>query len=110
MDSPCVTDMGNEKATNETFTDNWVHTGDEGVFREIDGQYWLFIVDRIKEYILVVLPRVQFLISSLQVDQSEGQPGRCTSSFKSKAIVETSTDPLSLSLPSSKVSFSVMTT
>jgi len=44
----------NEKATNETFREGWLWTGDEAVFRRSEkGNEHLFIVDRIKELIKV---------------------------------------------------------
>ncbi|PGH09022.1 hypothetical protein AJ79_05817 [Helicocarpus griseus UAMH5409] len=46
--------LNNEKATNETFRDGWMHTGDEAVFRVSPaGNEHVFIVDRIKELIKV---------------------------------------------------------
>jgi acyl-CoA synthetase (AMP-forming)/AMP-acid ligase II len=42
-----LADLGNEKATAETFDSNGlVHTGDECRF---DDAGWLYVVDRIKE-------------------------------------------------------------
>ena len=40
----------NEKATNKTIIDGWLHTGDIARYNE-DGQF--FIVDRLKELIKV---------------------------------------------------------
>ncbi|KAL1956752.1 hypothetical protein VTO42DRAFT_6805 [Malbranchea cinnamomea] len=46
--------LNNEKATNETFVDGWMRTGDEAVFRKSPkGNEHIFIVDRIKELIKV---------------------------------------------------------
>jgi long-subunit acyl-CoA synthetase (AMP-forming) len=46
--------LGNEKATKETFTDGWMHTGDEAVIRKSPkGIEHVYIVDRIKELIKV---------------------------------------------------------
>lgn len=46
-DTQLPTDLGNEKATAETFDwDGFVHTGDECRF---DDAGWLYVVDRIKE-------------------------------------------------------------
>ena len=46
--SPCLADLANEKATNETFdSDGFLHTGDEARFDDD----CLFIVDRLKELI-----------------------------------------------------------
>ncbi|KAL4782212.1 hypothetical protein BJX76DRAFT_359200 [Aspergillus varians] len=46
--------LNNEKATKETFTDGWMHTGDEVVIRKSSkGVEHVFIVDRIKELIKV---------------------------------------------------------
>jgi len=42
--------LNNEKATNETFVDGWVHTGDEVMINE---EMEVFVVDRIKELIKV---------------------------------------------------------
>ncbi|KAH9921801.1 uncharacterized protein B0H18DRAFT_1020248 [Fomitopsis serialis] len=42
--------LNNEQATNETFVDGWVHTGDEVMINE---EMEVFIVDRIKELIKV---------------------------------------------------------
>ncbi|KAJ7751240.1 amp dependent CoA ligase [Mycena maculata] len=41
--------LNNEKATQETFVDGWVHTGDEVVIRNSE----IFVVDRLKEIIKV---------------------------------------------------------
>lgn len=46
--------LNNEKATNESFKDGWMHTGDEAVFRlSPKNAAHIFIVDRIKELIKV---------------------------------------------------------
>ncbi|KAL4738401.1 hypothetical protein BDV11DRAFT_215974 [Aspergillus similis] len=46
--------LNNEKATKETFSDGWMHTGDEAVIRKsAKGNEHVFIVDRIKELIKV---------------------------------------------------------
>ncbi|KAL4884284.1 hypothetical protein BJY04DRAFT_206085 [Aspergillus karnatakaensis] len=46
--------LNNEKATKETFSDGWMHTGDEAVLRKSPkGVEHLYIVDRIKELIKV---------------------------------------------------------
>lgn len=47
--------LNNEKATNETFVDGYVRTGDEAVVRKHpkSGHEHIFIVDRLKELIKV---------------------------------------------------------
>ncbi|KAI9374605.1 hypothetical protein BJX61DRAFT_532245 [Aspergillus egyptiacus] len=46
--------LNNEKATKETFSDGWMHTGDEAVVRKgPKGTEHVYIVDRIKELIKV---------------------------------------------------------
>lgn len=46
--------LNNEKATKETFTDGWMHTGDEAIIRKgPKGVEHVYIVDRIKELIKV---------------------------------------------------------
>ncbi|KAL3476937.1 hypothetical protein BJX99DRAFT_227197 [Aspergillus californicus] len=46
--------LNNEKATKETFSDGWMHTGDEAVIRKSPkGVEHVYIVDRIKELIKV---------------------------------------------------------
>ncbi|OJJ04283.1 hypothetical protein ASPVEDRAFT_85686 [Aspergillus versicolor CBS 583.65] len=46
--------LNNEKATKETFTDGWMHTGDEAIIRKSPkGVEHVYIVDRIKELIKV---------------------------------------------------------
>lgn len=47
--------LNNDKATKETFTDGWMHTGDVAVVKKHpkSGYEHLFIVDRIKELIKV---------------------------------------------------------
>ncbi|KAK2739432.1 hypothetical protein FQN57_006561 [Myotisia sp. PD_48] len=46
--------LNNQKATEETFQDGWMRTGDEVVFRVApSGNEHLFVVDRIKELIKV---------------------------------------------------------
>ncbi|KAL4962532.1 uncharacterized protein BDV14DRAFT_210530 [Aspergillus stella-maris] len=46
--------LNNEKATKETFSDGWMHTGDEAVIRKSPkGFEHVYIVDRIKELIKV---------------------------------------------------------
>ncbi|PGG98726.1 ribosome assembly protein SQT1 [Blastomyces parvus] len=54
--SPSVTIgyLNNEKATRETYRDDWMYTGDEAIFRVApSGNEHVFIVDRIKELIKV---------------------------------------------------------
>lgn len=46
--------LNNDKATEETFVDGWMRTGDEAVIRvSPNGVEHVFIVDRIKELIKV---------------------------------------------------------
>lgn len=46
--------LNNEKATKETFSDGWMHTGDEAIIRKSPkGIEHVYIVDRIKELIKV---------------------------------------------------------
>lgn len=46
--------LNNDKATEETFRNGWMYTGDEAVFRlSPRGNEHVFIVDRIKELIKV---------------------------------------------------------
>jgi acyl-CoA synthetase (AMP-forming)/AMP-acid ligase II len=57
--------LKNQKATEETFIDGWMHTGDEAVFKKSEqGHEHLFIVDRIKELIKVKVSTSSTLLST----------------------------------------------
>jgi long-chain acyl-CoA synthetase len=43
---------GNPEATAAAFRDGWLHSGDEGYYREVDGVEYFFITDRIKDIII----------------------------------------------------------
>jgi long-subunit acyl-CoA synthetase (AMP-forming) len=46
--------LNNQTATDETFVDGWLKTGDEAVIRKSDQGYeHVYVVDRIKELIKV---------------------------------------------------------
>lgn len=68
--------LNNEKATKETFSDGWMHTGDEAIIRKSPkGIEHVYIVDRIKELIKVKVcskMKTCYLIHSLTLFSSQG--------------------------------------
>ena len=59
--------LNNEKANKETFTsDGWLRTGDIGYFDQ-DGL--IFVSDRMKELIKVILRIQTFVLSLAELDQ-----------------------------------------
>ena len=72
--------LNNKEATKETFQDGWVRTGDEAVVRlGPKGTEHIFIIDRIKELIKVMVDILIDTIANLSLlTSNEGLPsGTC---------------------------------